>query len=473
MNKGIAVSMAKLGTALCLLLVLVLGVVSPVQAAEFDESGIVPAGKTVNDDLFLTGQNAVMNGTVNGTLFISGDTVTIGGTVNGDVIAAGRVITVENGAQIGGNLFMGASRIQVNGVVGGSIFGGSALMTLEDQAAVNRNLFYGGFSYQMDKGAQVKIDQYVAARQVVLNGSTGGDVNVTAAAVEINGTIAGDAKIEVSQPGERAPEFNFGNQLQIATIPSGLRVSPQATIGGKFVYTSQTNQDSTLQGSLAQPPVYQTPVPEKQTNPSMNRNYTAPVVTTLAPLTTAGFAFGWWIYRVIKEFLTLFILGLLALWLLPMASAKVTGVFRKQLWPSLGWGILVTMIGFIAMFVIPVIFIAVGIFLAVISFGGLAPAYFGLIGLGLVLIAAIFLFLVFTGSMVVGSYAIGEAMLSRMPISGGKRFLALFLGVLLIAVSTAIPFLGGLWGILVAMTGMGAIWKSLRQRNAETAPVAQ
>ena len=118
------------------------------------------------------------------------------------------------------------------------------------------------------------------------------------------------------------------------------------------------------------------------------------------------------------------------------------------------------------MFIVPVLFIALGVFLSAISLGGLAPAYFGLVGLGLALIAGLFLFLVFTGSMVAGSYAIGEAMLSRhSSISGGKRFLALFLGVLLISITTAIPFLGGVWGVLVAMTGVGAFWRAFRQRR--------
>jgi hypothetical protein len=173
-----------------------------------------------------------------------------------------------------------------------------------------------------------------------------------------------------------------------------------------------------------------------------------------------------WFYKVLREFLTLFILGCLALWLLPHMSAKVITVFRRQLWPSFGWGILVTIIGFIAMFIVPVLFIALGVFLSAISLGGLAPAYFGLVGLALTLIAGLFLFFVFTGSMVAGSYAIGEAMLSRhSPVSGGKRFLALFLGVLLISITTAIPFLGGVWGVLVAMTGVGAFWRAFRQRR--------
>jgi cytoskeletal protein CcmA (bactofilin family) len=470
MKKQIINSMVKLGIALCLLSVMVLGSVSPVQAAEFNENGAVPAGKTVDDDLFLTGQNVVMAGTVNGTLFVSGETINISGTVNGDVFAGGRIVVIEKGATITGNLFVGAAQIRVNGEVGGTIFGGSALMVLEDQSMVGRNVFYGGFSYEMAKNSLVKIDQFLAGRQVVLNGTTGRDVNIAAVAVEINGTVGGDANIEVEQPGQRTPRFDFGPDTSVVAIPSGLRISPDASIEGKLTYTSPVNQSTALQGNLAQPPVYQTPVPEQQNRSNDFNQMPESIVKTVAPITASGFAISLWFVKVVREFLTLFILGCLALWLLPKASVKVSSVFKKQLFPSFGYGILVTMIGFIALFIVPVLFITVGIFLSAVSLGGLAPAYFGVVGLALTLIAAIFLFLVFTGSMVVGSYSIGEAILAKSTsLSGGKRFLALLIGVLIIAVTTAIPFLGGLWGILVAMTGMGAFWRAFRQsRNIST-----
>ncbi len=470
MKKPIFNSLAKLSVGLCLLSVLLFSAVIPVQAAEFSETGQVGPAQTVNDDLFLTGQNVEMAGTVNGNLFVSGDTITIRGTVNGDVFAGGRIVTVEKGATITGSLFVGAARIKVDGEVDGTIFAGSAEMILADGSLVGRNVFYGGFSYEMLKGAMVKIDQFIGARQVVLNGTTGRNVNIGAMAVEINGTIGGNAKIEVSEPGLRtAPRFEWGQNNSIVAIPSGLRIGPDAKIEGKLTYTSSVNQESAIQGNLAQPPVFQTPVPGREDQykaPGQIPQASKDVVRAVAPLTAGGFMFGFWFYRVLREFLTLFILGCLALWILPRMSARVTSVFRKQLWPSFGWGILVTMIGFIAMVIVPVVFIALGIFLAAVSLGGLAPAYFGLVGLGLTFIAALFLFLVFTGSMVAGSYAIGEAMLSKStPLVGGKRILALFLGVLLIAITTAIPILGGLWGILVAMTGMGAFWRAFLQRK--------
>ncbi len=467
MKKRNAKSLAKLGMGLCLLSVLLFSAVLPVNAAEFSESGNIGPGKTVNDDLFLAGENVVMAGTVNGNLFVSGSTVTISGKVNGDVFAGGRTVTITKDAMISGSLFVGAARIQIDGEVEGTIFAGSAEMILANGSVIGRNVFYGGFSYEMLENTLVRIDQFIGARQVVLNGTTGRDVNIGAVAVEINGTVGGDANIEVSEPGiPSTPRFDWGQGTSIVTIPSGLRIGPDANIEGGLTYTSSVNQGKAIQGNLAQPPVFQTPVPENRNQYNPPSDLSKGVVETVAPLTAGALTFGIWFYRLLREFLTLFILGCLAIWLLPRMSAKVISVFRKQLWPSFGWGILVTMIGFIAMFVVPVLFIALGIFLSAISLGGLAPAYFWLVGLVLALIAGLFLFLVFTGSMVAGSYAIGEAMLSKSaPLSGGKRFLALFLGVLLISVTTAIPFLGGVWGILVAMAGMGAFWRAFLQRQ--------
>ncbi len=467
MRKPIAISLARLGMGLCLLSVLLFSAVIPVNAAEFIENGDIGPGETVNDDLFLGGEDVVMAGTVNGNLFISGSAVTISGTVNGDVFAGGRTVTVTKNAVISGSLFVGAARIQVDGDVQGTIFAGSAEMILANGSIVGRNLFYGGFSYEMLEGSLVKIDQFIGARQVVLNGTTGRDVNIGAVAVEINGTVGGDANIEVSEPGiPSTPRFDWGQGTSIATIPSGLRIGSDANIEGSLTYTSPVNQGKAIQGSLAEPPVFKTPIPQTRDQYQPANELPKGVIETVAPLTAGALTFGIWFYKVLREFLTLFILGCLALWMLPRMSAKVITVFRRQLWPSFGWGILVTIIGFIAMFIVPVLFIALGVFLSAISLGGLAPAYFGLVGLALTLIAGLFLFLVFTGSMVAGSYAIGEAMLSRhSPVSGGKRFLALFLGVLLISITTAIPFLGGVWGVLVAMTGVGAFWRAFLQRR--------
>ena len=62
---------------------------SPAAAAEFrtDETVRIGADETIDGDLFIAGQQVIIEGTVNGDLFVFGRTIRIRGTVNGSVNA--------------------------------------------------------------------------------------------------------------------------------------------------------------------------------------------------------------------------------------------------------------------------------------------------------------------------------------------------------------------------------------------------
>ena len=57
---------------IALVLVISLGFVGTAQAVEFIENEDLPAGEVIDDDLFIVGDNVVINGTVNGDLFAFG-----------------------------------------------------------------------------------------------------------------------------------------------------------------------------------------------------------------------------------------------------------------------------------------------------------------------------------------------------------------------------------------------------------------
>lgn len=79
-----------------LLVVLVLiGFPPGVQAADFrtGQDVTVPAGETVNGDLYIAGNTITIAGTVNGDIFTAGSSVAVSGTVNGGLTAAGRPST--------------------------------------------------------------------------------------------------------------------------------------------------------------------------------------------------------------------------------------------------------------------------------------------------------------------------------------------------------------------------------------------
>src|SRR5262245_40228569 len=69
-------------------------------AAEFREpdkqgKAAVTADESIDGDLYIAGQDVVIDGTIKGDLIVAGQNVTISGTVEGNVFAAGQGITVK------------------------------------------------------------------------------------------------------------------------------------------------------------------------------------------------------------------------------------------------------------------------------------------------------------------------------------------------------------------------------------------
>src|SRR5262245_7501392 len=92
---------------LALLLLVLVGLAltaPPAQAVEFrsGDTVTVPAGTTIDDDLFAMGQSVTIAGQVNGEVYALGQTVTVTGAVQRDLIAAGQQLTLDG--TVGGDL---------------------------------------------------------------------------------------------------------------------------------------------------------------------------------------------------------------------------------------------------------------------------------------------------------------------------------------------------------------------------------
>ena len=110
-------------SVLILTTLLVLTLVTP--ASAFDgRSGdrvVIPAGEVVDDDLYVTAAEFVLDGTVNGDVFVVGRSITINGTVDGDLMAAGQTVVV-NGEVTGATRIAGAVLLAAEGAsIGGDV----------------------------------------------------------------------------------------------------------------------------------------------------------------------------------------------------------------------------------------------------------------------------------------------------------------------------------------------------------------
>lgn len=463
------VSVLKVGLVLFLAAGLALISTGPVLAAENPPDGQIPAGTTIDDDVFLNADSVNMDGSVSGSLFAAGNIVTINGTVDGDVIAMASYVVVGSQARIGGNLFAGAQVVEVHGQVEGSIAAGANAIYLKEGAAVIRNAYLGGFAIQTEAGSQIGKDAYLGAYQADLAGSMDRDLHLGGAALDLSGSVGRNAWIEIASPADRLntpfhPMMFTPQQPGLPPMPPeklpGLRIAPQAKIGGKLTYTSSTEQASAIQSAPADGVVYQTPVPDEA--------QTAKKQTAIE----VRYPVLGWFFKLLRNLVTLMILGALVLWLAPAVLRRVVDFAASKPLPSAGYGALSVLVGYAGAFIAGLVLLLAGILIAVVSLGGLSRTVFGVGFSGLALLTAAFTFLVAYGSKLVVAYLIGDLFVKKvMPQASSPHIWALVIGVVFYAILRSIPFLGWLIGIAVTLIGLGAMWLAYQSRRAP-APAA-
>jgi len=434
--------------ALILVFTLFFGVTGVAQAADFDNDGTIGPNEVIDDDLFLNGNTVAMAGTINGNLVAAGNTVTVSGTVNGDAFIFGNTLLVEEGAVITGNLFFGGQTANVAGSVRNSVFGGSTSVTFGPSSVVSGNVYYGGFQIETLPGASVGRDLYTGVYQATLNGNINGSLKMGGSSLVLGGPIGGDATIDVSgSTSGYTPSFP-GIPGVTSIQASGITMTEGATIGGTLTYTA----DQPTVGQNAAPTVvYQTPVPYGEDG------YRVPS-TPMARFRIS------WVGGVLAEFIKLMALGALALWLIPVIMRKTSDALGDKPWYALGYGFLIDLISVVAAIMLPLLFIGIGIMVALISLGGLTNIWCGSIATAFCLVLMAFAFLVFTGSVLVVCYTVGDLLLTKVaPAVNGKKWLAMLCGVAIFVLVTRIPVIGWLIGLASGFLGIGAMWLAWRK----------
>jgi cytoskeletal protein CcmA (bactofilin family) len=414
-----------------------------VRAVEFTQNGNIPADQVVNDDLFISTEKAQIDGTVNGDLFINCSSAIINGTVNGNLIVNSASLVI-NGVVNGSVVFAGQTA-EFNGEINGSVYAAGASLVLAPESRVQRNVFAAAFSLESQPGSIVGIDLSSFAYQTLVYGETQRDVNASVVALEIGGIVGRNVNADVEPPESDQPSFQFPIPGAPATVPSGLRVTEDAVIGGKITYISTENQDEAIlsqpQGGIVYKPRTQQPSP------------------------AFSFDAGDWLAGRFRELATLTILGLVAAWLAPEVLRGAGEQARLKPLRSAGWGLLAIIAGFVGVGLAALLILLGGILIGIVSLGGLSRAVFWIGIPGLISVFSMFLLLVVYGSKVVVAFLAGQKIVATLaPGSTERRFTPIIIGVIVYSVLAAIPLLGLLVGLSASLVGTGAIWLLYKDR---------
>jgi hypothetical protein len=419
----------------------------PARAFELDNDGIIPAGQVINDDLFIEAEKVVIDGTVNGNLFVNAADVIINGPVNGNLLIFGAMVKIN--APVSGSVAFVGQSLELNNRVDGSVFATGVSVVLNPQAVVGLNLYFAGFNAQTMPGSKVGADASLSAYQAILGGEIARDVHAALAAFELNGLVGRDVQVEVENPEETTFSLNFartGGPVNFPdSIPSGIRVSDTAEVGGTLKYISAVEQSSTIALPAAQV-TYETLVTEKKLTP----------VEELQKR----------ILRAARDWITLLILGALALRFLQPPLQRTTMASRRWL-PALGWGMVVLMVTPLAIFLSGAAITIASLLLGVVTLSSLST--FVSVGgyLVLTLFVLVFLIILVYVSKLVVATSFGGWLCQRLwPNSEARPIVSLLIGISLYVLIAMLPFgLGLLFGVVVTFIGLGALWIAYRQRN--------
>lgn len=161
----------------------------------------------------------------------------------------------------------------------------------------------------------------------------------------------------------------------------------------------------------------------------------------------------------LKALLVLILVGGAALWLFPVPFERVVDQVRQRPLASAGAGAVVLVNGFLMPVLITILVGSAFYGLIFLTVPDLAWMVFG-VGFG-VSVTAFALFLIATTylSKAVVAAMVGGLILRRfLPRFGKARVLHLLLGLLIYIALVSIPYLGFTIGLLVTITGLGAMW---------------
>ncbi len=391
------------------------------------ENVVIEADEVIKDDLYVGATNFTLEGTVKGDLFVSGETIVINGTVEGDLFAAGQSVVI-NGTVTDDVRIAGAGlQLGEKAVIGGDLLGGSASMEAKKGSVVEGDFLYGG-------------------AQALLAGDVTGDAMFGAGALELRGAIGGDVTAEVGSAedaGAPPSSYMWQTGISVPSVAPGFTIDEKATIGGDLVYTQSKDIEIPADAVSGK-------VTRKEPVADVNVQYTPPTAAEKAAS---------WSFDLLRSIVTLVLFGLLLAWLAPKFMQSVMDKIQTTPAASLGWGVVSYAAFFFTLLVIFTAMIVGGVAFGVLTLGGISGTivWLGILSIfalivGFVLVTAFF-------TKIVVAWLGGKWIMGRInPALAEHKVWPLLVGVVIVALAVALPFIGWIFGLLVMFLGLGALW---------------
>jgi hypothetical protein len=227
----------------------------------------------------------------------------------------------------------------------------------------------------------------------------------------------------------------------VPQVGGGLTIGEGATIGGDLEYTSPEVTEvppGTVEGAV---------------------RHTLEVSDEGRTESTLAQRVANWSMRNLRRLIALVVVGLLIAWLVPALLGRAADGLAERPWPALGLGA-ATFFGFpLAVLTVMVVVFLVALVLFMLTLGNLGGSLLW-IGLSVVLLLSVAfgLAVAYVAKIVVAHWGGRLLLRSINPAWGQKPIWSTLLGVLIVAILLAVPFVGWLFGLAITLFGLGTLW---------------
>lgn len=212
-RRGATISMVLAGLALMLT-----AAPQPAQAAEVhrgtpaNPSYTLPAGETVNNDLYVFAESVRIEGTVNGDLIAFGRNVEVDGHVTGDVLSASAELRIRG--KVDGNLRSASEFLRLEGTVGKNVLSEGSVLEIGQGAQIGGSLT--AFGGTIDVEGHVARDFMGYIGETIIEGDVGGNVALTSGRLHVTSgaQIQGQTKFRGDHPAIVDPGAKLGSPIE-------------------------------------------------------------------------------------------------------------------------------------------------------------------------------------------------------------------------------------------------------------------
>lgn len=330
---------------------------------------------------------------------ISGNLYAAGQTVTVDGTVSGDLIvaaqTINVNGRIDGDIIAAAQNITVNGEVGGNIRVAASSISLNGPVSRNINAF--GANVILGSDAKIGWDALVMAETTEIRGEITGELSGAAGQALIAGRIGKNVNLKLDGK----------NSSQKLVVTSG------ATIGGNLIYISKTPAQIDLKATIGGTTEQKTPTaPQKDISSG-------------------------WVGKRLLGIFSAIVVGLFLVFVL----AKITPRILKTIEETPGK---VMLRGFVIMFVLPPVAVLL---------------LFTVIGIPLALIIGVWWLVATYVAKIFTAILIGSLIFQKIFKKDGVALIwQLVLGVVVLWLLIAIPWIGWILALVAIWLGLGAIY---------------